>query len=262
MRLTIYTGSLIALSIGSFQVIHAQPQEAMDKAPITREAAHALQDRAKAMKAEAERQFERDKVECYKKSFPSSCIDSAKKRMQELLTESHDLEVKGRDGEREARRLEREAKEAQRATGAPRLEAEEKTRSEQLHLEQAKHDTDRAVRLEKETIDVEQRRARIRAEENARSKKREERARRDAENEKSRPMRIREQQKQEKEYAEHAAKIDERKRLYAEELKRREVEAAARLAAEEAEKKNPAKKNSFFCGLLPGQDCTKSGTGR
>jgi len=59
-------------------------------------------------------------------------------------------------------------------------------------------------------------------------------------------MRIREQQKQEKEYAEHAAKIDERKRLYAEELKKREVVAAAKLAAEEAAKKNPAKKNSFF----------------
>jgi len=82
------------------------------------------------MKAEAERQFERDKLECYKKSFPSSCIDAAKKRMQALQTESHDLEVKGRDGEREARRREREAKQHSAPADAPRQEAEEKARSE------------------------------------------------------------------------------------------------------------------------------------
>lgn len=262
MRLTTYTGWSVAFCILNFHGSFAQAQEPIAKAPITREEAGALKVRASAMKVEAEQQFGRDMAECYKKSFPNSCIDAAKKRKQELLTESQNLDKKGREGEREARRLEREAKEAQRAADAPRLEAEEIARIEKLHQEQAKRDADREAKREKEAIDLEQRRAKIPAEEAARRKKHEEQARRDAENEKLRPLHIREQQEREKEIAEHAAKIDERARKYAEDQKRKAAEATARRAAEDAAKRNPDKKDSFICEHLPGHFCTEAGTGK
>lgn len=258
MKLTTCTGWLIVLCLVMSRGSFAQTQETIAKAPITKEAARKLRERASAMKGEAERQFGRDMAECNKKTFPNSCFDSAKERKRDLLTESHQLDQKGREGEREARRLERAVKETQRTADAPRLEAEENARIEKQHQENARREAERETRSVKDANDLAQRRSKTQAEDAARRKKREEQARRDAERERVKPLRLREEQERQKAIAEHAALIDQRLRKDAEEQKGREADAAAKLAA----KRNPEKKGGFLCELWPGRFCTEAGTGR
>jgi len=262
MRLTAYRGLLLVLGIVSIHGSNAQIPETIAKAPITVEEARTLRDRASAMKGKAEQQFRREMAECNKKLFPNSCFDATKERKHNLLTESHSLDQKAREGERVVHRLERDAKEAQRAADAPRMEAEEQARIEKLHQENARRDAERANKPVQDAIDLEQRRSKIQADEAAQHNKREAQARRDAEVDRLRPSRIRAEQERQRAIAEHAAKIDERIRQNAEEQKRREATEAAKHAAEETAKRNPDKKSGLLCELLPGRYCTEAGTGK
>jgi hypothetical protein len=227
----------------------------MNQTPATAEEFRMLQERAKDMKAEAERQFALDQVECGKKVLVANCVESAKTRKRAILAEANKLNQRGKDGERLIRRTERETRDSQRLADAPRLAAEEAARVEQLHQERQRHEADRTVKQEKEAAEVPGRRAKNLAEEAARLRKQEEMARKEAELARSRPLRIQEQQQREKEIAEHAAKIADRARQHAEDMKRREAEAAEKRAAQEAARKNAEERVSFLCQLWPERFC-------
>jgi len=254
-------GLLVALSLMSFHASHAQIQEVAPYIPLSLEAAHTQRTLANSLKADAEKQYSLDTTECKKKSSPNGCFDIAAKNRQKSLADSRRLEREGRQGEREARNLERQRKEAQRLADVPRREAEEMARIAKLHQEKARRDAEREVKLAKETADRAQRRIKMRAEEVARHKRHMEMARIDAEREKLRPMHLRDQHATEREYAEHAAKIDARKMQIAKDEMKRETEVVAKLAADEAARRNPLKKSSILCELWRGRSsCTGSGT--
>lgn len=262
MRATTCKHWLLALCIIVSHDGNAQGMAAASQTHVTIEEARKLQERAKDMKAEAERQFELDKVECGKKILVSNCVESARANKRASVAEANKLDQRGKEGERQIRRIERETRESQRIADAPRVEAENATRIEQLHQEKQRHDADRAVKREEEAAEVARRRAKNQAEEAARLRQHEERARKEAELELSRPLRIQAQRQREKEIAEHAAKIEERTRQRDADLKRREAEAAEKRAAQEAARKNVEERVSFLCQLWPGRFCSGLGSGK
>ncbi|MFA7281561.1 MAG: hypothetical protein WC100_15860 [Sterolibacterium sp.] len=251
---------LLALCIIVSHGSHAQGSNTqvlvtLNQPSTTVEEFRKLQERAKDMKAEAERQFALDQVECGKKVLVANCVDSAKTRKRAILAEANKLNQRGKEGERLIRRTERETRDSRRLADAPRLATEDAARIEQLHRERQQHDADRAIKQEREALEVPRRRSKNQGEEVVRLRKHAVMARKDAELARTRPLRIQEQQQREKEIAEHAAKIADRSRQHAEDMKRREAEAAEKRAAQENARKNAEERVSFLCQLWPERFC-------
>jgi len=253
---------LFALCIIVSQYGKAQSVAPVSSLPTAMQESRNLRERAQAMKAEAGRQFELDQMECNKRVLVANCVESAKTRKRAILAEASRLDQRGKEGERQIRRAEREAREFQRSADAPRVAAENAARIEQMHRDARQHDVDRAVKLEQEAVEVARRRSKNQAEESARLARLKERARKEAELERSRPLRLQEQQQREKEIAERAAKIANRSRQHAEDMKQRETEAAEKRAAQEAARKNAEERMSFLCQLWPGRFCAGLGSGK
>jgi len=174
------------------------------------------------MRNAANTMFDQKMAECDKKILDmGGCADDVRAQLQASLAAASALDKKWKEAEIERRRVEREA------------------------------------RQQKETIDMELRRAKIQAEEEERNKRHEEQARRDAEVKRLEPAHIAEKQARDRKRAEHARQLDEKARRNAEDQKRKADEAVAHAAKEEAAKKNTAK-DSLVCGLSFGQVCPGS----
>ena len=236
-RLAILAGSFAIICVASSRGCLAQTMETATGAPGTRDEARQLKDRASAMKADAEQQYDRDTAECYSKVLVAHCIEDAKERRRKSLAAAQEVERQGRETERAINNREREAKAAQRAGDASRKEAEEQARTEKMHQDQAKKEAKREA-------------------------KRTEEARQNAEAEKLRPERMRKQQEHEKKMTEEIRKSEERKRKKAEDEKRRDDQAAAKLAAEEEARRKAGRKEGFMCKLSFGYFCSEENPGK
>lgn len=230
---------LLVLCLASMPAT-AQSNEVTALTPGAAESAHAMRERADAMKAEAESRLEREKAECYAtRSFPNGCIEDAKDRHKETLKQSRALAQSGAVLEREIRRRERELKEAERAAAAPQEEAERLAREQKFREDKARRDAEREIKLVKDAEEFEQRRARAAENAAARSSKQVEQAQKDQDIAQGRPAALSRKAEREKKHAERVAKIDAKKRDYEQTLKNRAAEKAQRTAeAEAAAKRN------------------------
>ncbi len=245
----------LALFLMGWQTGRAQPQDPAATALLPLPQAHALRERATAMKTEAEQRLRRDQAACHKQLLPNACLDAAAAMKHAAVAESRQLDKEGRDAERAHRRLQREASASRHAAEAPRLQAEQAAQLEQAQRAQAARDAEREQRRAKDAADLQRRQVDAQVAETARQRKREQRASQDAERERLRPARLLEEQSRQRAIAEHAAKVDLRIRQSAEAKQRREAEDQARRAAAEAAKKQAGKKPGVLCSLFAGRFC-------
>jgi colicin import membrane protein len=149
--------------------------------PQTLEQASAQRERAKAMRAEAERQQKEAQDRCYSKFLVNDCLAAAKKRYTEAIVEARRLDQPARDFEREAKRQERAAKEAQHAADLPLREGQQKERAEIYRADEAAKAAAREQKLADKARKAEEGRRKAVAEQASRQAKLDKRAKQDAE---------------------------------------------------------------------------------
>jgi colicin import membrane protein len=215
-----------------FSQTWASAQTADAPSSLSLDQARQQRVRAQALKDSAENTFAAEKAVCKSKAIAINCLSSARERRAVAVREANALESEGRKVEREARNREIEAKAAKRAAEAPALEAKERADAEGYRDREARRAVERKRKQAEEATKLETRRAEVAAKRAAQEKRLEARRVEDARRAARAPELAKRRAEREKEHAERVRKIDERKRNYADLLKKREVEAAAKKAAE------------------------------
>lgn len=173
----------LAVGLIFSQTAWAQAPEAAAAAaaPMSLEEAHAQRVRAEVLKTEAKKRYVAEQDACYKKFLVNDCLESAKLRYTESMTQARDLDKVGRDIERETHRREVEANEAARAAEQPRREAEQQAQVERYRAEEAAKTAERERKLADKAKQAEEGRRKTAAEQAERREKLEKRAKEDAE---------------------------------------------------------------------------------
>jgi hypothetical protein len=194
------------------------------------EEARAQRARGKSLKTEAEARYEAEKAECQGKLIAIGCVGSAKDRHALAVREAEALERGGREAERELRRRELEEKEARRAAEAPARAAREQADAARYREKEGQRAAERERRQTEDLGKQDTRRSELAAERAAKLKKIEDKRQEEARHAARAPERAAKRAERERQHRERAKKIDERKQQYAETLKRREADEAAKKA--------------------------------
>ena len=216
-------GFMFAQACVSAQTATVQPALSLDDA-------RAQRARSKLLKAEAEKAFEAEKAACQNKVIAINCLSSAKERHTEAVKVADAMQREAHQAEREAHRLDAEAKAAKRQAEAPAREARQKADIETYRDKETQRAAERERISAEEPAKLDSRRRKLAAEQAARQKKLVERQQEDTKLAAKAPENAKKRAERERQHAERVKKIDERARDYAELLKRREVEDAARQA--------------------------------
>ena len=227
IRRLLLLGLVLAQPWGPAQAAEPVPPLTLDEARIQR-------SKGKTMKDEAEKAFALDKAACSAKAIAIGCMSSARERRAAALQQADALERAGRNRERELRRAEIEAKAAKRAAEAPAEAARQQEDVAQFREKQAQRAAERERLKAEHASQLEARRSKAAEEREARQRRQEEIRQEDARRAAEAPANAKKRAERERAHAEKVRKIDERARQYADLLKRREAEQAARQSAASA----------------------------
>lgn len=250
-----FTVGIIVLIVAFARNVQAAPtNQDAEVGKLLAEAA-AKEDQARVLKRNAKEQFERDKAECHRTILVSSCIDSARERMNHLVSESKQLAATGQQAKRKASQLEHEAKLAKRGADEPIIEERNRQQIEKYQREKLQNDMRREEAISRDEIEMRKRRARQELENAKRQKRHEEQARNEVEAASKRPALLKAQEDRIRAANEHAAKVYANLNKKAEQEKRREAEEAAKRVAAEGKKNEPRDDGSFLCWVWPERFC-------
>lgn len=207
-------------------------QAADSGSPLSLDEARAQRLRAKNLKDEAEKRYESDKAVCRSKTIAITCLSSAKERRAEAVKEADVLGREGRRVEREIHRKELEAKAAKREAEAPARDAREQADVELYREKESRKAVERQRKSAEEPAQIEARRSKLAADKAAQKLRLEDRKKEDARRAQIAPENVKKKTEREKQHAARVRKIDERARQYADLLKRRKTEEAAKKAVQ------------------------------
>jgi hypothetical protein len=226
------TMQIRTMLVAGLMLVHAWAvAQTADAPPLSRDEARAQRVKGKALKDEAEARYDADKAACQSKVIAIGCMSSAKERHSAAVLQAGLMEREGRKAEREIHRLEVEAKAAKRAAEAPAEAAKQKADIERYREKEAQRAAERELSRAEEAKKLEARRSKVAAERAAQQQKLAARSQEDAKRAEKAPGNASKKAERERQHAERVKKIDERARQYADLLKRREAEAAAKQAA-------------------------------
>lgn len=206
-------------------------QTAAPVPPLTLDEARVQRSKAKTLKDEAEKTFALDKAACSAKAIAIGCMSSARERRAAALQKADALEREGRNRERELRRAELEAKAAKRAAEAPAEQARQEEDAAQFREKKAQRAAERERLKAEHATQLEARRSKAAAEREAKQRRQAELRQEDARRAAESPGNAKKRAERERAHAEKVRKIDERAKQYADLLKRREAEQAAKQSA-------------------------------
>lgn len=173
---------LIVLLIACYP-LRAQTLSATEapEAPKTLEQAAAQRARAEQMRKDADSRFAAEEKACYKKILVNDCLDKAKKARTPKILEARKLDSAARDFQREARRADAKAKEAKRLADLPAREIQMKERSASYRADEQAKLAEREKKIAAKAEKAAQGRQKAAEEQARRVAKNEKRAKKDAE---------------------------------------------------------------------------------
>lgn len=208
-------------------LVFLPPVVAQDESPITAENAPAARQRAKEIRAAAQKRYESDKADCNTRMLAIGCLSSAEDRRAESVKQADALLQRANLAEREAREAKAAEKEARRAAKDRDDEIGRPVAETNYRDQEAKRATEREKRQSDERAKFENQRGKVAAERATKLRQIEERRREDAKRAAAAPENARKRAERERKHAEKVKAIEQRQRDYAEKLKYREAEKAA-----------------------------------
>lgn len=173
-------GSLLIASLCFCPVLWAQTAAAADL-PQTLDEANAQRARAVQMRDAAEQNFIAEQQACYDKFLVNSCLDDARKRRTQALIDARNVDLPGREFQREAKRAEVDAKEQKRAAEAPQRAAEQQQQAAEYRVEESARAAEREKKIAEKAAMAAEGRQKTAADQKKQQEKQAQRAKRDAE---------------------------------------------------------------------------------
>ncbi len=173
--------SLLLLSLLLPAAVAAGEPVAAVPVPKTLDEAQQQRQRARALREQAERDFQAEQDRCYTLFLVNDCLEQAKRRRIAAIIESRAIDQPARDFERAARRQEVADEDAQRRAEQPQRAAEQLQQGERHRAEQAEKAAARERKLAEKQRQAAEGRQKTAEEQARRQARQEKRARDDAE---------------------------------------------------------------------------------